>query len=83
MCRSKNGKCFGGYTSQKWTSTTCDWVEDTTAMLFNLAQLRIFKVKDGNIAIKCVSCMGPRFGKKDNLGAELDLIGPILGKNKC
>jgi len=50
LCRSENGVCFGGFTSQKWASRG-GLVEDQTAILFNLTHQRVFKVKDASKAI--------------------------------
>jgi hypothetical protein len=61
LCRSENGVCFGGFTSKKWESYG-SYIEDTTALLFNLTHQSVFKVKDASSAIYCCSDKGAVFG---------------------
>ena len=82
LCRSENGVCFGGFTSKKWASGG-DFFEDPTAILFNLTQQRVFKVKDASRAIQHYNYFGPTFGLKVKIGGELTLKSPILGENIC
>jgi hypothetical protein len=82
LCRSENGVCFGGFTSKKLIPNS-GLIEDTAAILFNLTQQRVFKVKDASKAIECIGSFGSIFGSKGALGGELSLWSPILGKNKC
>jgi hypothetical protein len=78
LCRSENGVCFGGFTSKKWESYG-GYIEDTTALLFNLTHQSVFKVKDASKAIFCGDSFGPTFGCKGFIAGELCLLSPILG----
>ena len=75
----QNGQCVGGFTSAQWASPESPtYVNDSTAMLFNLTTHQLFKSQDHSKAIKCNKGWGPIFGN-----GELAANGPFNGDNKC
>ena len=75
----ENGQCIGGFTSAQWASPeSWTWVNDSTAMLFNLTTHQLFKSRDHSKAIYCYKGYGPIFGN-----GELGANDPFNGDNKC
>ena len=74
-----NGQCVGGFTSAQWASPeSATYVNDSTAMLFNLTTHQLFKSQDHSKAIGCGKYWGPHFGN-----GELAADEPFNGDNKC
>ena len=75
----QNGQCIGGFVTAQWASPESPtFVNDSTAMLFNLTTHQLFKSQDHSQAIKCYKGWGPTFGD-----AELVAREPFNGDNKC
>ena len=66
----ENDQCIGGFTSAQWASPESGtFVNDSTAMLFNLTTHQLFKSQDHSKAIECYKGYGPKFGDVE-LGAK-------------
>jgi TLD len=73
----ENDQCIGGFTSAKWESPQSNtFVNDSTAILFNLTTNQSFKVSDNSKSIKCSKERGPVFGD-----GELSVLEPFNGNN--
>ena len=82
---AKNGQCVGGFTSAQWASPeSATYVNDSTAMLFNLTTHQLFKSQDHSKAITCKNTWGPIFGAKTLSGnAELGATEPFNRDKNC
>ena len=75
----ENDQFIGGFTSAQWASPeSWTWVNDSTAMLFNLTTHQLFKSQDHSQAIYFYKGWGPRFGD-----AELEAYEPFNGHENC
>ena len=81
IIKSKGNRRFGGFTSQKWESSSI-FKDDKNAFLFSLDKNKIYSYKNDGNAIFCCSDFGPCFGRNDRLIVTIGIIGnPILNKN--
>ena len=69
IIKSKNGKIFGGFTTQFWNHS--GYVNDPLAFAFSIDNQKIYNIidnKDGNFAIYAHNTYGPCFGKGTDFG---------------
>ena len=81
LLKMVDGACIGGFTSAQWSSPSEEYgvyVEDKSAVLFNLTTRTRFPVKNHSYAINCDKNYGPVFGQ-----AELGTKEPFNGTDKC
>ena len=79
IIKSKNGKTFGGFTTQLWNHTA-NYKNDKFAFAFSLDNKKIYNIIDkisGAYAIYCHSSYGPCFGQ----GTDFGIHNGCLGRN--
>ena len=83
LFKSKQGDCFGGYTSKNWQSfPKGETLIDKEAFLFNLNYNRIFPSKNTGTEVYSAKYMGPSFSA--NYGNELSAyLSPFNGERHC
>lgn len=64
LFKIEDGPCVGGFSTIEWRSPgfTSQRETDTDAMLFNLTEKRVFRVREQNKAIYQDKSTGPGFG---------------------
>ena len=67
LVKSKNGKRFGGYTTQDWKGDSIE-KKDENAFVFSLDKMKIYEIIPGEDAIGCYPKFGPVF-----LGCQIRL----------
>jgi len=79
LYKIKNGSCIGGFTSAKWSSTPAPaFVNDPSALLFNLGLKTFFPCKRQTHALSNMASWGPCFGV-----SELIVKEPFNGEKNC
>ena len=73
--KTKNGRKFGGFASQRWHSNDA-WINDNNAFLFSLDYFECYFYNSGNM-IYGSSSYGPRWGA----GADLQLANGCLSNS--
>ena len=74
LVKSKNGKRFGGFTTQDWTGNSIE-KKDDNAFVFSLDKMKIYDVIPGEDAIGCYPKYGPVF-----LGCQIRLYDEFFTK---
>ena len=74
----ENAQCIGGFVTAQWAPESSTYVNDSTAMLFNLTTHQLFKSQDRSKAIESGKYCGPMFGN-----AELGANEPFNGNDYC
>ena len=74
LVKSKNGKRFGGYTTQDWRGDSIE-KKDENAFVFSLDKMRIYNIIPGEDAIGCYPKFGPVF-----LGCQIRLYDEFFTK---
>lgn len=64
LFKTKQGRRFGGFTSQKWNSANGEYIQDPKAFLFSLDKKQIYPKQNKNNSIFCSANCGPCFGSE-------------------
>ena len=74
LVKSKNGKRFGGYTTQDWNGNSVE-KKDENAFVFSLDKMAIYDIIPGEDAIGCYPNYGPVF-----LGCQIRIYDEFFTK---
>jgi hypothetical protein len=74
LVKSKNGKRFGGYTTQDWNGNSVE-KKDDNAFVFSLDKMAIYDIIPGEDAIGCYPNYGPVF-----LGCQIRIYDEFFTK---
>jgi hypothetical protein len=74
LVKSKNGKRFGGFTTQDWKGNSIE-KKDENAFVFSLDKMKIYDIIPGEDAIGCYPKYGPVF-----LGCQIRLYDEFFTK---
>ena len=74
LVKSKNGKRFGGYTTQDWNGNSVE-KKDDNAFVFSLDKMAIYDIIPGEDAIGCYPNYGPVF-----LGCQIRIYDEFFNK---